>query len=61
MGPAEHKEAGGSSVVDPMAVLDAKIANIELNVIDGRKIERFKNAILGLDFKGTKISSELEK
>ena len=34
------------------------MANLELNIIDGRKIERFKHAILGLDFEGTKISSE---
>ena len=61
VGPAEHKEAGKSSVVDPIAVLDAKKANIELNIIDGRKIERFKHAILGLDFEGTKISSGLER
>ena len=61
VGPAEHKEAGKSSVVDPIAVFDAKKANIELNIIDGRKIERFKHAILGLDFEGTKIASELER
>ena len=48
-------------MVDPIAVLDAKKANIELNIIDGRKIERFKHAILGLDFEGTKISSGLER
>ena len=58
MGPAEHDEAGKSSVVDPIAVLEATMANLELNIIDGRKIERFKHAILGLDFEGTKISSE---
>ena len=61
MGPAEHKEAGKSSVVDPIAVLEATMANLELNIIDGREIERFNNAILGLDFEGTKISSEEEK
>mgnify|MGYP006245743957 FL=1 len=61
VGPAEHKEAGKSSVVDPVAVFDAKKANIELNIIDGRKIERFKHAILGLDFEGTRIASELER
>ena len=37
------------------------MANLELNIIDGREIERFNNAILGLDFEGTKISSEEEK
>ena len=61
MGHAEHKEAGKSSVVDPIAVLEATMANLELNIIDGRKIERFNNAILGLDFEGTKISSEEKK
>jgi uridylate kinase len=61
VGPAEHKEAGKSSVVDPIAVLEATMANLELNIIDGREIERFNNAILGLDFEGTKISSEEEK
>jgi uridylate kinase len=61
VGPAEHKEAGKSSVVDPIAVLEATMANLELNIIDGREIERFNNAILNLDFEGTKISSEEEK
>ena len=56
VGPAEHKEAGKSSVVDPIAVLEATKANLELNIIDGRKIERIKHTILGSDFEGTKIS-----
>ena len=55
VGPAEHKEAGESSVVDPIAVFEATKANLELNIIDGRKIERIKHTILGSDFEGTKI------
>jgi uridylate kinase len=56
VGPAEHKEAGKSSVVDPIAVFEATKANLELNIIDGRNIERIKHTILGSDFEGTKIS-----
>ena len=61
VGPAEHKEAGRSSVVDPIAVLEASKENLELNIIDGRRISLIKQTILGLEFKGTKISSELRK
>ena len=61
VGPAEHKEAGESSVVDPIAVSEATKANLELNIIDGRKIERIKHTILGSNFDGTKISSEMKK
>ena len=61
VGPAEHKEAGGSSVVDPIAVSEATKANLELNIIDGRKIERIKHTILGSNFDGTKISSVMKK
>ena len=61
VGPAEHKEAGGSSVVDPISVLEASKENLELNIIDGRRINLIKQTILGLDFEGTKISSELRK
>ena len=61
VGPAEHKEAGGSSVVDPIAVSEATKANLELNIIDGRKIERIKHTILGSNFDGTVISSEMKK
>tara|TARA_B100000401_G_C52813892_1_gene725587 strand:- start:6998 stop:7711 length:714 start_codon:yes stop_codon:yes gene_type:complete len=61
VGPAEHKEAGRSSVVDPIAVLEASKENLELNIIDGRRINLIKQTILGLDFEGTKISSELRK
>ena len=61
VGPAEHKEAGRSSVVDPIAVLEASKENLELNIIDGRRINLIKQTILDLDFEGTKISSELRK
>ena len=61
VGPAEHKGAGKSSVVDPIAVSEATKANLELNIIDGRKIERIKHTILGSNFDGTKISSEMKK
>ena len=61
VGPAEHKEAGKSSVVDPIAVSEATKANLELNIIDGRKIERIKHTILGSNFDGTVISSEMKK
>tara|TARA_Y100000741_G_scaffold63998_1_gene45744 strand:+ start:62 stop:775 length:714 start_codon:yes stop_codon:yes gene_type:complete len=61
VGPAEHKEAGKSSVVDPIVVSEATKANLELNIIDGRKIERIKHTILGSNFDGTKISSEMKK
>ena len=61
VGPAEHKEAGRSSVVDPIAVSEATKANLELNIIDGRKIERIKHTILGSNFDGTKISSVMKK
>ena len=61
VGPAEHKEPGKSSVVDPIAVFEANKADLELNIIDGRKIERIKHTILGSNFDGTKISSEMKK
>ena len=61
VGPAEHNEAGKASVVDPIAVSEATKANLELNIIDGRKIERIKHTILGSNFDGTKISSEMKK
>ena len=61
VGPAEHKGAGKSSVVDPIAVSEATKANLELNIIDGRKIERIKHTILGSNFDGTKISSVMKK
>ena len=61
VGPAEHKEPGKSSVVDPIAVSEATKADLELNIIDGRKIERIKHTILGSNFDGTKISSEMKK
>ena len=61
VGHAEHKEPGKSSVVDPIAVSEATKADLELNIIDGRKIERIKHTILGSNFDGTKISSEMKK
>ncbi len=61
VGPAEHNEAGKSSVVDPIAVYEASKKNLELNIIDGRKIDRIKNTIQGLDFLGTRIFSEVIK
>ena len=61
VGPAEHKGAGKSSVVDPIAVSEATKANLELDIIDGRKIERIKHTILGSNFDGTKISSVMKK
>ena len=52
----EHKEAGASSVVDAIAVSEASKSNLEINIIDGRKTELIKLAMIGSDFEGTRIS-----
>ena len=56
VGPAEHKIAGQSSVVDPIGVSEASIAGLELNILDGRISNRIRQAIEGSDFDGTVIS-----
>ena len=58
VGPAEHKKAGQSSVVDPIGVSEAAAAKLELNVLDGRITHRIRQAMEGSDFHGTVISSE---
>jgi uridylate kinase len=56
VGPAEHKEAGQSSVVDPIGVAEAAKAKLELNILDGRITDRIRQSMEGSDFKGTVIS-----
>jgi len=56
VGLPEHKEAGASSVVDAIAVSEASKSNLEINIIDGRKTELIKLAMIGSDFEGTRIS-----
>jgi uridylate kinase len=49
--------AGTSAVVDPIAVERAISASLDLAVLDGRQMDRLENAILGLEFEGSKISA----
>ena len=56
VGPAEHKEAGQSSVVDPIGVAEAAKAKLELNILDGRITDRIRQSMEGSDFEGTVIS-----
>ena len=58
VGPAEHKKAGQSSVVDPIGVFEASRAKLELNILDGRISNRLREAIEGSEFDGTVVSSE---
>ena len=58
VGPAEHKKAGQSSVVDPIGVFEASKAKLELNILDGRISNTLRGAMEGSEFDGTVISSE---
>ena len=54
---ASTKEAGAgtSAVVDPLASKVVKRANIPLKVVDGRKLDNLRRAILGETFVGTSV------
>ncbi len=55
VGPAEHKNAGHSTVIDPIGASIARDVSLNLAVIDGRNIERLRSAIIGESFEGTNI------
>ena len=55
VGTSVHSKAGDSQVVDPIGAQEAHDCEMPLNILDGRKIELIKEAIIGGDFKGTKI------
>ena len=60
VGPAEHRSAGISSVVDPMGVADAREANLKLNILDGRDTSLIRAGLMGEEFEGTTVESEEE-
>ena len=60
VGPAEHRSAGISSVVDPMGVADAREAHLTLNILDGRDTSLIRAGLMGEEFEGTTVESEEE-
>ena len=56
VGPPEHSRAGDSQVVDPIGVECAIVNKMELNILDGRKINNLKNSMEGSNFEGTIVS-----
>lgn len=55
VGPAEHRNAGRSAVIDPIGASIAKEAQMNLSVLDGRDIERLRAALNGESFEGTNV------
>lgn len=55
VGPAEHQNAGYSTVIDSIGANIAKEMNLNLAVLDGRDIERLRAALNGESFEGTNI------
>ena len=55
VGPAEHRNAGRSAVIDPIGASIAKEAQMNLAVLDGRDIERLRAALNGESFEGTNV------
>ena len=55
VGPAEHRNAGGSGVIDPIGADVARNAGLNLAVVDGRDMERLRAALKGESFEGTNI------
>ena len=56
VGPAEHAEAGGSQVVDPVGVGEAVRHGLPLDILDGRKPQNIRLALEGSDFGGTVVT-----
>ena len=57
-GPAEHKAAGASSVIDPIGVAAAQREKLALAVLDGRQPTILEAALAGRQFDGTRISPD---
>ena len=55
IGSSEYTKAGDSQIVDPVGAREAHESGMILNILDGRKPELIKEAIIGGDFKGTEI------
>ena len=55
IGYSEYTKAGDSQIVDPVGAREAHESGMILNILDGRKTELIKEAIIGGDFKGTEI------
>ena len=55
IGSSEYTKAGDSQIVDPVGAREAHESGMILNILDGRKTELIKEAIIGGDFKGTEI------
>jgi len=55
IGSSEHSKAGDSQIVDPVGAREALESGMILNILDGRKTELIKEAIIGGDFKGTEV------
>ena len=58
IGSSEHSKAGDSQIVDPVGAKEALESGMVLNILDGRETGIIKEAIIGGDFKGTKIGEE---
>ena len=59
IGSSEHSKAGDSQIVDPVGAKEALDSGMVLNILDGRQTDIIKEAIIGGDFKGTKIGGDL--
>ena len=55
VGPPEHRGAGPNVVIDPIGVQIAIDNNIELALLNGRKLERLAKCLAGETFRGTII------
>ena len=55
IGSSEYTKAGDSQIVDPVGAREAHESGMILNILDGRKTELIKEAIIGGGFKGTEI------
>ena len=55
VGPAEHRGAGGSQVVDPVGVGKAVSNSMPLDILDGRDAERIRQSLEGEAFEGTVV------
>jgi uridylate kinase len=56
VGPAEHAQAGGSQVVDPVGVGEAASHGLPLDILDGRELQNIRLALEGGDFGGTVVT-----
>ncbi|SUZ78579.1 uncharacterized protein METZ01_LOCUS31433, partial [marine metagenome] len=56
VGPAEHAQAGGSQVVDPIGVKEAVRHGLPLDILDGREPQNIRLALEGGDFGGTVVA-----